>query len=250
MEFIGLVLKLRQNDVLYSMKKETIIKFYQRYKIFIFPGVVTLSSLFLIVFAIYPQTSKLIANQKTQGELVNKSQFLETKAQDLENYDEGDLSRKVDFALNSYPSEKDFGNTIGLLQTVTAQSGFNIVSLVLDSGGSSNLASIQSFQVKVELTGTKALLAVLLQNLEGSNRLMRVSSVEISATSDSQKIDAAIVISVLYSPIPSSFGTIDSPLPQLSQKDEELITKLARVGSVSQPSIGATGPRGKINPFE
>lgn len=251
MEFIGRVLKLKQNN----MNKETIIKFYQGYKLYIFPGVVTLSSLFLIIFAIYPQTAKLIANQKTEGELVIKSQFLEAKAQVLANYNEVDLSAKVDFALSAYPADKDFGNTIGLLQTLTAQVGFNILSLTFEGGGNASTSS-SSFQVKLDLTGAKALLATLLNNIEVSTRLMKVSSIEISPTNDSQKVNVVITISVLYSPIPSNFGSVDSPLPELSSKDEELIAKLARVTttSVSQPSTAqggqSTGSRGKVNPFE
>jgi len=50
---------------------------------------------------------------------------------------------------------------------------------------------------------------------------------------------------------PSEFGSVDSPLPELSEKDEEVITKLAKGGTaLPAPQVTVLGPRGKENPFE
>lgn len=230
------------------MKKDNIIKFYSTYKLYIFPSLVALASLFLIIFAIYPQTVKLISNQRSQGELTNRHKFLEAKVSALEKYDVLDLSQKVELALSAYPAERDFGNVIGLLQQLISQSGFNIVSIAL--GGSGVKAeSASAYEVKVDISGSKALLPVLLNNLESSPRIMRVSSVNISS-SGSQKVDVSLVISVLYSLVPKEFGTLDSPLPELSKIDEELIASLARVGGRVSPPSKLQIPRGKANPFE
>ena len=102
------------------MKKEDLLKFYAQYKLFIFPLVVGISSLILIVFVILPQTIKLVTNQGAEEELFNKSQFLEVKAQDLDNLDQEDLSRKVQYVLGVYPADKDFGNIVGIIQSVTS----------------------------------------------------------------------------------------------------------------------------------
>ncbi|MBI4038618.1 type 4a pilus biogenesis protein PilO [Candidatus Daviesbacteria bacterium] len=231
------------------MNKSNLVKFYSTYKLYIFPTVVGLSALFLILFVIYPQAVKLVTNQKKEGELVNKSEFLESKVLALESYDGEDLSRKLEYTLSAFPEEKDFGNVIGLLQQLAGQSGFNVSSIAL--GASSSKAKQESYEVKLEVTGAKALIQTLLSNLENSPRLIQVGGIEISSSS-SQGTDVSLTISVLYSPILTNFGSIDSPLPQLSQQEEELISRLSRETSIVSglPTNAALTPRGKVNPFE
>lgn len=228
------------------MKKEALIKFYSNYKLYIFPLGVILSSLILIFFIILPQTLKLIGNQKAENELILSSKFLEVKAQTLESFNQEDLSQKVEFALNAYPAEKDFNNALAILQQITSKSGFVIVNLSL--GAAATTPSSQSYNVKIEISGPKPLFPLLLSNIDSAQRLMKVSGIETSSK-DAQTLDAAIGVEVFYSPVPNNLGTVDSPLPEVSPKEEEILAKLTSVDeTVSQPST--TSPRGKANPFE
>lgn len=234
------------------MKKETLAKFYQTYKLIVFPGVVALSGLILVSFVIYPQTTKLIQNYRFESDLKSKSILLEAKAESLENYDEVDLTRKVAYVLNAFPGEKDFFNILGLLETLMGQSGYNILSLSFGAGSVSEPGKQQSYQAKVEMLGPKAVLSRLLSSIEESSRIMRVNSLEISATRQAGIVSVILTIEVLFSALPSQFGTADSPLPTLSSQDEELIAKLAASApSAVTPTEPVTlGPRGKVNPFE
>lgn len=231
------------------MKKETVAKFYLQYRLYIFPAIVALSSLFLIIFAIYPQTAKLIENQKAAGDLINKSKFLTTKVAALESYNEEDLSSKVGVALNAFPVYKDYERILGLLQGLATESGFTISSIALGNtagqAGNSN-----SFGIKLEIKGPKALFQNLLTNLENSPRIMRISNIDITATQASGAVDASLVLEVLYSPMPQNFGSIDSPLPELTQKEEELLASFAERSLVASPSAAQPSQRGKTNPFE
>lgn len=234
------------------MNKEAISKYYQQYKLYVFPAIVALSSLILIIFVIYPQTIKLLANQKVQGEITNKSKFLEAKAQTLESYDSSDLNQKVDSVLGAYPAEKDFVSALSLLQNLTAQSGFSATSISLGTGSAKN-AGVESYNIKLDILGPIVQLPTLLSNIENSPRLMKVSSVETSIGKDSESATISLNVEVLYSSAPQIPGSIDSPLQELSQQDEEVIAKLARVGSneiISKPPTTQLGPRGKANPFE
>ncbi|MDO8576939.1 MAG: type 4a pilus biogenesis protein PilO [Candidatus Daviesbacteria bacterium] len=232
------------------MKKDDLLKIYLKYKTYVFSVAVVLSSLFLILFVIYPQTIKLINNQTALGELVNKSKFLETKVSALERYDEVDLSRKVGFALATLPTERDFGNVLGLLQQLTGESGFNINSISF-SNTTGKSGNSSSFQVKLEIQGSKVMLPVLLNNLENSPRLVRINSIDVASNQTTQALDVALAIEVLYSPLPKNFGSSDSPLPELSKKDEELIVKLAKLNEIVSSSVSAQlAPRGRSNPFE
>lgn len=232
------------------MKKETVAKFYQKYRLYIFPAIVALSSLFLIVFAIYPQTVKMITSQQTAGNLMNKSKFLDAKVSALESYNEEDLTRKVKLSLASLPAEKDFGNVIELLQHLVGQAGFSVAGITLGSSAN-KLANSESFEIRLEIKGNKALLPFLLDSLEKSPRLMRISNIDASSNQNSGTLDAALGMEVLYSGLPQSFGSIDSPLPEFNQEDEELIVTLARsVGSISPSSTVSAGPRGREDPFK
>lgn len=228
------------------MKKEDILKFYQKYKFYIFPIVVFISALILIGFVIYPQTVELLTNQKAATELTKKSEFLATKVSALESYDEQDLKIKVNSAVLSLPAERDLAQILGLLSELTAKSGFSVLSISLGSIAEKGVGT-QSYTVKIEATGPSTLLQNYLKNLENSNRLLRVTSIDTSLGRD-QLVSTSLTIEALYSPAPGDFGSIDSPLPDLSAEELDTLTKLARTG-VSTPTQ-TLGPRGKANPFE
>ena len=143
------------------MKKEEVAKFYLRYRLYIFPAIVVLSSLVLIFLIIIPQLSKLISNQRNEETLVNKFKFLEVKAQTLDSYDSGDLSNKVNYTLASFPQDKDFVNAIGLIQNLTIQSGFTITTITVGTT-TNKIANAQSYGIQLEVVGSKNLISILL----------------------------------------------------------------------------------------
>lgn len=233
------------------MKKELITKFYLTYRLFIFPAIVILSSLILIVFVIFPQVSKLISDQSVQVSLTNKSKFLEVKAQTLDNYDAEDLANKVNYTLASYPSDKDYGVVIGLISNLVSQSGFSLTSMTIGNLGSKTVKS-PSYAISLSVIGSRNLVNMLISNIENSIRLMRIGSISISNTKDQQTVELVLSLDILYAPVPGSFGGIDSALPDLSEKDEALLVKLAEsVPVVNLTSVNVPlSPRGKVNPFE
>lgn len=225
--------------------KEEAIKFYSKHKLLVFPAVVAISSLILIVFVILPQTLRLITNQSTSEDLLNKSRVLEAKAAELDSLDEQDLSKKVQYALGVYPADKDFGNVMGILQTITSQAGFSIISLNLGD------QSTQSYKITLQITGPKTLLPLLLASLEEAPRLIRVDNLEISSASVGRGVEAKLNLNILYSPAPASFGSVDSPLPILSEEDEGLLATLAGNRALPEKVVEEVStPRGKANPFE
>lgn len=234
------------------MKKEEILKFYQTYKLFLFPAIVAISSIFLIMFVIYPQITSLVSNQKAVDDLMAKSEILETKVIALESLNEEDLSAHVRLAIESLPLDRDYGGTLGLLQQLVSQSGFSLssISLSTSSGKSGN---INSFPVQVDVKGARTMFQTLLSSLEGSPRLIRVTSFDISSNTDSQIIDASLKLEVLYSQMPSGLGSADTPLSGFSQKETEVLNRLAESSNVVVSAPAETGPvsaRGKANPFE
>src|SRR3989344_6562377 len=220
---------------------DELIRLYQVHKLYIFPIIVGLSSLILIIFIIYPQTVKLISNQQVSGEMFNKSQFLETKVQALESYDVDSLKSQVSFALGFYPTDKDIVPILGLLQNLAAESGFSVISMSLSGGGIKNQSSkAQSYGVKLEVLGPTQFLPSFLSKIEGSQRLMRVGSVDVTSAGSSKGSSVAIEVDVLYSTSSNDLGSIDSQLPELSQKNQEVIARLASLNKNSISSQQTT----------
>lgn len=234
------------------MKKESVIKFYTTYRMFIFPVIVALSSLILIIFVILPQLMALLTNQKNASDLLTRSKSLEVKAAALETYDSSDLARKLDYALSSLPEDKDFATVLGLVQNLAIQSGFSVTSISLGSSGSAKAANAQSYSVKLDVIGVKSLLDVLFSNLEGSTRLMKVSNIEFTNTQKQQAVNASITLDILYLSLPTDFGNVDSSLPEVTDRDEKLIDRLAKnaTPSLSSSANVSLPPRGRANPFE
>lgn len=243
------------------MKKSDLVKLYQSHKLYLFPVTVALSSIFLIAFIIYPQTIKLIENQKASGDLISKSKLLETKVAALERFNEEDLSQKTQVALVSLPLEKDLGEIIGLLQQIGAQSGFSVASISVSvnnagspSGGNTDntakTADLNDYKILLSVQGPKVLLQSLLKNLESSPRLIKINNIDIASNSKSSEIiEVSLSLSVLYAPLPENLVKADSPLPDLTQNDEELISNL-EMAEATVSSSNQLSPKGKANPFE
>lgn len=233
------------------MKKEEIVKFYEKFKLIIFPSVIALLSLMLIGLVIYPQTTRLLENQKKSAELKQKAEFLENKTKELQNYNEEQLISEVKVALTSFPAEKDYMESLGILQNIISQAGFTTETVSL-AGSAQNPADYKNFNLNIAVLGPTQNLQTLLKNLEGSYRLMRLTSLETSAAKDKQSA-ASLGIEVLYSEAPAGYGSVDSPLPKFSEKDQEILSRLSTIGTVKPPEASTSslpGSKGKANPFE
>lgn len=232
------------------MKKERILEVYLNFRIYIFPAVVLISALILIIFVIYPQTVKLIQNQNVHNNLEEKTKFLEAKASSLNSLDEDELVQKVGYVLAAFPTDRDFGNIVSLLQAITKENNFNISTLSVNTS-SESLGGNQKYGIKLDGIGFKSSLPRLISAIESSVRIMKVRSMEISPSAGSDIVSAILGIEVFYSPPPQTFGGPDSPLPEISQRDEELIETIATfITKPAAEEVGSFGPRGKSNPFE
>ncbi len=232
------------------MIRGTLKKTYTTYRLFIFPVAVIFSCLILIVFIIYPQITSLIENYQTEGNLKSKFKVMEAKAQALEGVDEDDLNAKLKLALNVYPSDYDFSSVVGTLQGIVGKYGFIIVSLQLGGVSKEARSSVSDFNVKLELIGPKGLLSDLINGIESSSRIMKTGSIEVSSARQGDNINIILNLKVYYSSLPNSFGSADSSLPRLSEKEEAVLASLARLQQSAGSSFTIPVSKGKPNPFE
>ncbi|MBI2334599.1 hypothetical protein HYU96_02245 [Candidatus Daviesbacteria bacterium] len=224
-----------------------LIKFYKKYRLFIYPAVVAVSSLILIIFVMIPQIGTFFKSARQESDFRVRSEFLDTKVSALESLDEAGLSRQVSDVLASLPGEKDFAGAIYLLAGLAKENGFTIGTLTLGAGSGTKSSAGESFGARMEALGPKSLLGRFLSAIESSPRLMRVTGIEISSARGGDTIEVSLAIEALFAPIPVNLGSVDSPIPQLSPAEEELI---ARLSGSDLPEPLPLSPTGKSDLFE
>ena len=231
--------------------------FISEYKLFIYPAVVGLASLVLIIFLIIPQIKNLLANQGNLNEEQKRLNLLDVKAKELEALDTSNINGKLLLTLSALPVDKDLPTIIGVLRNTANQSGIILQSIHFSQKGD------KSYIVGADLVGTTSSLGVFLEMIEKSPRVMRVLSIDSGGGGAGNTITASVSIEVFYPPGPKSLGSVDAPLPKLSDKDQVILSNLSKTpvtslisvasGSATPVSLAPAAvpiPAGKDNPFE
>lgn len=238
------------------MLKQTLADFYSKYKVIIYPFVVGVASLSLIILVILPQIRGYFNSKEDEKLMQNRLKSLEIKAEELEAIPEESLRRRVLSATVALPSEKDYTSIIGLLQRLTAEAGVNLESVTLDSGGVKETTGASSFGVKIDVSAGSSSFDEFLKKIESSPAVLKIGSLTTDASVENV-ISGSLVIDVFYSPAPKALGSVDSPLPKLTEEEEvlaqELVSSIAIAPAVSTTTSEQPAklpPRGKANPFE
>lgn len=244
------------------MNKEAIQKLYSRYRTIIFPALVGLAALSLIVLVIIPQISGYFKSQDDAKKTQSKLEILEVKAEELANLPEEDLKQKLQSAVSALPTTKDYTSVIGLLQRLSVESGVILESVNLNIGKSASLSEVGSYAVNAEIASTKSGFGEFLKRIEDGPVLMKIGSIEVTAAGSDGSVTASVVIDVFFSPTPKNLGSVETPLPKLSEEEQQLALELeSKVALVPVSILTSTGeiteqppanllPRGKANPFE
>lgn len=244
------------------MNKEAIQKLYSRYRNIIFPVLVGLAGMVLIVLVIIPQISGYFKSQDDAKKTQSRLEVLEVKAAELVNLPEEDLKQKLQSAVLALPTTKDYTSVIGLIQRLSVESGVTLQSVNLDTGRTASLSEANSYAVNIEIASSKSGFDAFLKRIEDGPALMKVGSIEVDSAGSDGSVTASIVIDVFFSPTPKNLGSVETPLPKLSEEEQQLASELeSKVAlvpvSAPPPSGEITGqppanilPRGKANPFE
>lgn len=232
------------------MNKQQLIEVYVKYKFFPFSSIVIVFSIILTFFVIYPQIQKLISDQDKIRELNRKTTLLEDKAQKLEGLDEDDLKEKLAVALRTLPVETDFANALGMIQTLANTYQFIIVNFHTSLSSEKEALKLTSYSIGLDLIGPKALVQRFIDSINENSRLMRTIYIQTDLAGKENEASIVLSVDVFYSMIPSTIGAVDAPVVEISTKDQELISELARSQPAAEVQPILTGPRGKANPFE
>ncbi len=233
--------------------KEKLINFYMRYKLFIYPTVVTICGAVLIVFVILPQLMGFLDSRTAYESIISKEKVLEVKAQELLSLNEAEVKSDMDVVLEVLPVGKDYPKVIGMVQRLSAKYLFNLASLQFSDSIAKEVANKQTtptYMVKMDLVGSKESLKFFINELESTIPISKVEVIEVTSTPEDSNVNVSITFNVYYSDIPKSLGSVETPLVHISSDEKALISKYSPLVRNNRSSTEPVSAKGKLNPFE
>ena len=233
------------------MIKKEVLQFYYRYKFYLFPALSAVVGILLIALVIAPQALIFFSNRSALESHLERIDFLGQKIEKLNSLNESDLKKKTEIMLTVLPENKDYSNTLGLIQSIVGNSGFVITNFQIGSAFTNSATGSFGFNIKIEVAGQRESFKSFLEGIENSNQILKVSSIEINEQKAQNRMESIVSIDVFYANLPKTIGAINATLPEITEKDQQLINKYQKLGNSLTPvSTVAASLKGKLDPFE
>lgn len=230
------------------MIEEQLKQFYTRYKLVIWPVIVGLCSVVIIALVIVPQLLSYFSLKQQGDELNNRLGLLQVKAKELQQIDPQVYNKNLNLALSALPPEKEVPQAVTILQTFISQSGMTLEAIKFASGQTTTINN--NYQINITVLGDFNSLKKLLTNIRNSPRIYRVDMINAQSSRGGTSVEADITMTVFYEPLNNTIGAVDQPLPQLTDKDQHVLTDLSTKNQVVATNASVlTVPLGKSDPF-
>lgn len=220
----------------------------------IWPVIVGISSVVVLAFVIVPQLLNYLSVRDQIDQTQNKSENLEAKANELGSINDLLTQKDLKVVFSVLPTDQDVPRAMMILQEMVAKSGLELKSTSFGASGQS--LGKNSFQLNIAVSGQINLLRDFLIKLQNASRLFQVESIGVQFQKNQGIIEAEIPLSVFYQTELEIIGSPNEPIPKISDKDKELLSKLYQsVGQMDESlnnaeASSASIPLGKYDPFE
>ncbi len=245
----------------------------KRYHIFILPGFVALVIVLLTYTILIPTTRNLFDTRDSINSKQEQLTRLKKKRALLESLNREQVLSQVEDAQAALPQEKDAGSVLIALENLSSITKYSVDAVSFSPGlissdsaaprsvktpansvATTSKSGANTFPISIQSRGTHQQFVDFLKNLQQSRRIFDIDSINI--TYDISKTDlltADFSVSVYYLPAITKIGTIESPIAEITQKEKELLTKLASFPdlnrSLATGTAVSTEPVGKSNLF-
>lgn len=242
-------------------KKFDYLSIIREYELFVISGVIiAVVILFSLVFLIpsFTQTQQIIDQKSVLSDRVSR---LRKKDATLSSLD-SDYYKTVFPKINQVlPEDKDFGSLFSTLDTLEKTTGVSIVrtdfQLGVISTNSGRLVRAQNSQAYVVPLSIDAMGSAnsLLTFIDALNSLtVRIITIkDLNWVAKSPGIFGLTINGQAYFyPSPLTLGSVDTPLPQLNEKQKSILDTINKIQTVSADEEAAPGQVvvGKRNLFE
>jgi|SRR3989344_4760312 len=222
---------------------------YVKYNLIIAPAVILVMSLLIIFLVTVPQFYNLLEIYKTIEQLKQKQSFYDSKASSLEKIPEDNYQNYLETALIALPADKDIPGSISQIVSIVGSSGLKLNNISLGNPAVSE-GQLNDFTVRLEVGGDFDQVKGFLENSKQIARLNKLQSISITGSPGKTALLAEIVLQVFYQTLPKNIGSIDEPLPQITDVDLKLLDDIkSKVGVIKEESVAPEGAKGKFDPF-
>lgn len=230
--------------------------FYTKYRLIIWPIVTGIACLVVIGLVIIPKILDYLNVRNKISDIQKHATSLEVKAQNLGLIDETIDKQKLQVALTVLPIDQDVPQSMAVLQSIVGKSGLSIKSTAYAAG---NIGGGKSgFQLNVDVVGELSAIRNFFIALQEAPQLFQVESIAAQFQGGASTVEAQLPISVFYEALPKTSGPLDQEIPQLTEKEEQLLSKLSTFVQQQETPLTTTQsnttesmvPLGKADPFE
>lgn len=231
------------------MQKENLQKLYYKYRFYIFPVVVVICSVVLLAVVIYPQARKIMDISKAQVDTDGKAAQVKAKVDALNSLNSSDLTTQMNVLLTVLPEDKDYPGLIQILKNTILSRGLILVDFQVGGSGSAAAKSSGLYTVMISLKGTKSAVDDFISSVEALPRMIRIQNLDFNLGKAPDIVTANITLNIFYAPAPTAVGAVDSPLPKLTEKDQQMVALFTRGINLSSPPVSTSSAKGKADLF-
>lgn len=227
-------------------------KFYEKYKLLIWPIFVVAVTIGVTAMVVVPQFLDYLRLREEITVINDKSASLEQRALKMEEINQIAVEDGLKVVFTILPADQDVSEALTSLEDLVNRSGL-ILKTVTYASAKKAAADKDSFQLNTSVLGPISSVRDFLINLKEGSRVFRVDSISARFQQDGMIVESDIPVSVFYSPSVSAANVVlEQPVPQLSQKEGQLLSKLSNAIPRSQATVSSevSVPLGKTNPFE
>jgi len=233
---------------------------YESSEIFslIFPIFGIIASILIVALVIWPKINEIKDLQKTNEQLVIRADNLENKIEVLALLDEEVLEDQIIAAERLLPSEKSTFPFLSQVEGASVTSGIVLNKVeVLDLGGGAktrgavakNSGAGTSESIRLSITSDYQSLLQFLTNINLFSRISTVDEIKIDVSiADGTQLSSAFTVRGYWKELPSSLGSIESPVVSLTSAEESILKEVTQPESSEAPELPDV-PVGRGNLF-
>lgn len=216
--------------------------------------------IFLLSVTVFKNTvTNLLKLSSENKNLSEKLSVLSKKSQLLQSLDEIEISKQVKKLEEVFPSEKPILNLLTSLNQLAQEEEVIFGGLELKPGRIKKqkkssekteeavvvqeTTGLQEFDISFEIEGELENITDFTSQLEKNAPLVRIEGFSLSLDGPSANLE----VRVFYQPFPESLGSIEEPVPVLTEKEKEILEEIADYRKIE--AIKANAPVGKENIF-
>ena len=244
---------MENNPEIQSLQQSAKFHLPKKYTYILLPVLLIALAAVSLPFFVIPQVNNLIKTQKDIQKLQQKDSSLKAKIAQLENLSETEINTNAALLTLALPTQKAVEESFIGLMTLASQNNLQLLSLKLTPG----LISTDSAKVNTSNNAQDLLIDIGLQGetiaLENYlNAILRTLPIlTVEETLISYPDTLTIKLASSWSPLPTKLPSVETPLPQITAKDQNIIQLLQEYKTLETPAESGGTPSSsvKTDPF-